>query len=327
MGMKTSKRGQIGIWGASLLLAGLATMALAAPAFAKTYNVNKAGDHAPNGCTHSDCTLREAVLAADGSLGVSDVVVLPNFKRPYKLSITNAAPSGEDGSQTGDLDVTNDPLRIIHRGRGRATIDADGIDRVLQAFAPLVLSKIRVTGGATPATEYAPGGGIDASANLKVLDSVVSGNLSRGGSGGGGIFSEGSANVTVVHSILRGNRTFLNGGGLQGESTGYVRIERSSIIGNSTRFGNGGGVGLRSGNLDISGSTVSGNRADRSGGGIAIYTPTLIGGLVNTTITQNRAGDSGGGVFVVDYGATFNGVTIARNVADSNAARPGPPTR
>ena len=86
-------------------------------ASAKTYKVTTRSDHAPGACTANDCTLREAVIAANGTLTTPDTVVLPSTK-PYKLTI---AGTDEDGAMTGDLDITNSRLRIVHQGKGRAT--------------------------------------------------------------------------------------------------------------------------------------------------------------------------------------------------------------
>ena len=38
--------------------------------------------------------------------------------------------TGEDKAANGDLDITSGKLKIVHPGRGTATIDAKGIDRV-----------------------------------------------------------------------------------------------------------------------------------------------------------------------------------------------------
>ena len=51
----------------------------------------------------------------------------------YRLTIANTG-GGEDGEPEGDLDVTNDPLAIVHSGRGVATIDGNDLDRVIDAF-------------------------------------------------------------------------------------------------------------------------------------------------------------------------------------------------
>src|SRR6186997_3002822 len=107
-------------------LAATALLAFAAAAGANTYVPNKRSDHAPGGCTHHDCTFREAVIKSNGHPG-RDTIVLGS-RRPYKLQI---APAGPDDATTGDLNIT-DPVTIKHRGRGRATVDGNDLDRVFQ---------------------------------------------------------------------------------------------------------------------------------------------------------------------------------------------------
>ena len=109
------------------LVAVSGTLALSvgnAAAAGNSYVPNKTGDHPPNGCTHRDCTLREAVIAANAHPG-RDTILLA--RTTYDLSIPR---TGEDDPNTGDLDVS-DPLVIKHKGKGRAVIDANHIDRVL----------------------------------------------------------------------------------------------------------------------------------------------------------------------------------------------------
>jgi len=64
-------------------------LALAPSALANTYVANKTGDHAPNGCTHSDCTLREAIIKANHHPG-PDTVELRS-KKTYTRSSSPAA--------------------------------------------------------------------------------------------------------------------------------------------------------------------------------------------------------------------------------------------
>src|SRR4051812_44615242 len=106
----------------------LVFLALAYPVGAfgapKTYRPNKLGDHAPNHCTHADCTLREALIAANGHAGHDKILMLGG--KTYKLA---RAGTGEEAAKTGDLDILDD-VTITHSGRRRATVDGNGIDRV-----------------------------------------------------------------------------------------------------------------------------------------------------------------------------------------------------
>jgi CSLREA domain-containing protein len=142
----------------------------ASGAQARTYVVNLQTDNKPGACTRSDCTLREAVMAANRHHG-ADTILLPSRKR-YVLSIQS---TGEDKSANGDLDVTSGRLKIAHPGRGTATIDAKGIDRVLDIAASTTLDRLTIRGGYSNKTDAdGDGGGIVVSrGSLTVVSSHV----------------------------------------------------------------------------------------------------------------------------------------------------------
>ena len=153
----------------------------AAPA-GNNYAPNKTGDHPPNGRTHRDCTLREAVIATNAHPG-RDTILLA--RKTYDLNLPR---TGEGDPNTGDLDVT-DPVVIKHQGKGRAVIDANRIDRVLHFVTSNTdrytdLVKIVVRGGKTTLW----GGGIMVGNGIIGLtNSVVTDN--RAAFEGGGIFA------------------------------------------------------------------------------------------------------------------------------------------
>src|SRR5688572_16840387 len=129
--------------GAGLIsAAALLLLAFAAPAAARTFVVTKRGDPAPNGCATAGCSLREAVIAANARSG-PDRIELPKAKT-YRPAIANTAPGGEDAALQGDLDVT-EALRVGHPGKGRAKINARGIDRVFDVFARTRFTRVVIT--------------------------------------------------------------------------------------------------------------------------------------------------------------------------------------
>ena len=307
-------------------------------ASADTFTVTKRSDPVPGDCTPSDCSLREAVLAANNqTIGEADRIVLPNRRRPYELQRPGA---GEDGALTGDLDITNDPVRIVHPGRGRATIDANQLDRVFELFAPARLRKLVVTGGRNPGAD---GGGVRAGASLALVRSRVTGNRNLGsGAGvsisagrlslvrsvvsanqstdaagftGGGVQAIGDADVVIRRSRLVGNRATGDGGGFY-MGADSARVIDSTIAGNQAPFSGAGIHADGSLPLVIRDSTLSANTTSGSGGGIAAYSRVVI---VNSTVAENNAFDHGGGIFGGSSSdVAVNAVTVARNVADSN---------
>ena len=65
----------------TLLVAVAVVLAAVPAAQARTYEVNARNDAKPNGCTAEDCTLREAVIAANAHRG-ADTIVLLGAPRP-----------------------------------------------------------------------------------------------------------------------------------------------------------------------------------------------------------------------------------------------------
>jgi CSLREA domain-containing protein len=308
-----------------------------------TFVVTRRTDPVPGACTKSDCSLREAVRAANAHPG-ADRILLPS-RRPYTLQRPSTT---EDGALDGDLDITNDPLQIVHPGKGRATIDANGIDRVFHIFvgAPTTLLRLKITGGSHGSGSEGDGGAILTFANLRIVDSAVVGNRAFGSSGSGGGIEADDGKLTILHSSISYNRADDSSGALEVGNHALV-IKGSTIVGNHANFagagymyGDGasrierttiaknrsasetGGIYFSesAGTLTILRSTISGNVAASDAGGISFRNGTV--SMVNSTVSGNRAGASGGGVWALTP-VKLNSVTIARNVADSDSTGGG----
>ena len=258
-----------------------------AAAAGNSYVPNKTGDHPPNGCTHRDCTLREAVIAANAHPGRDTILVA---RTAYDLSIPR---TGEDDPNTGDLDVS-DPLVIKHKGKGRAVIDANHIDRVLHVVTSNTdrysdLVKIVVRGGKTTLW----GGGIMVGSGIIGLtNSVVTDN--RAAYEGGGIFASAPAGeLELVTTTVKSNRADQDGGGVASHVETHIR------------------------NTTISGNTVTYNNPYAGGGGVYFSAVNAPLRMSNDTIANNRVRGSGGGILTYGTGR-LNNLTVARNVADTD---------
>ena len=302
----------------ALVASGAALLLLPAVAGAKTYDVTSTKDTTPNGCTKRSCTLREAVIASNASVGVKDTVVLPAHG-PYKLQID---PTGLDDETTGDLDIT-DPVAIKHTGKGNATIDANKIDRVIYADIPpsstevyTKLKRITITGGKAVGDV---GGGLELGQALLGLDhSKVIGNNAQ--YGGGGIAAA-QGELTLTDSAITGNQTQGVGGGVS--SFVETRIQGSTISRNAARgSGEGGGIYFGGADLTMTNDTVANNLTTGSGGGILSNAPA---DLNDVTVTGNEAdsdtsgGDPGGGIYA---GAL---VTVGNSIVAGNIDGGGGP--
>ena len=263
-------------------------IALAVPATgaaAKTFKPNKLNDHAPNGCTKKDCTLREAVNKAN-STPAKDKIKLRGGKT-YKLKIEGG---DEDMNATGDIDIL-EPLKISSKG-GRATVNGKHVDRVFHiplAGSSAKFVNLQIKGG-EPAdmNPAASGGGIaaDGTGKVSVIKSLVTHN--EGLFSGGGINVGGTASLKVSKSTISQN-TSGRGGGIHGDAS--MKIVGSTIAHNASS-GTGGGI-KASQDLTLRNSTVYGNRAANDGGGISALATTT---LNSVTIVKNTTGGAGGGI-------------------------------
>lgn len=253
--------------------------AIAAP---KTYVPTRTGDPVPDGCGRHDCSLREAVIAANHHPG-KDTILLD--RKTYNLHLPPSAPDLETG---GDLDIT-DPLEIRHKGRGRAVLDANHVDRALQVVT-------------TNTDRY-----------TKFFKLVIQGGDAP--DWGGGLLV-GYGPVGLTNCVVSENRATYDGGGIYA-SAGELTLVRSTVKDN--RAGeSGGGVGSIV-ETTIRASTLSGNRAatnaaGQGGGGLLYSGPDLT--MRNDTVANNRVLADGGGVLTQSGTAELRNLTVVRNIAD-----------
>jgi CSLREA domain-containing protein len=292
----------------------------ASAAEARTYTVNTRTDPKPNGCTADDCTLREAVIAANAHRG-ADTILLPS-RKPYKLSI---ASTGEDRSANGDLDITSGTLRIFHPGRGTAIVDANKVDRAFDIAVRTTLEKLTIRGGFTHKVDGDGDGGaiLVTGGSLSVLRSrIVSNRAPWVGAHGGGIDSDSSALVRIIDSQVSHNDSGGNGGAIEASPSGPLLIQRTTIAAN--KAAQAGGVMVLGPPVRIVDSTIASNlasagpEAEGDGGGIYVGNKGRVD-VSNSTIAGNGAYTSGGGIFADAGGhAAISFSTIARNRADAD---------
>jgi hypothetical protein len=271
-----------------------ALLALTGVAAATTYTPTRHDDPTPGACKPHDCSLREALMAAQSE---GDRIALS--KGTYDMKI--AAVSGDLGPQNGDFDVLA-PIKIQGAGAKRTKIDANGLDRVFQVGGipgpePVSFNKLTLKGGDATAVSDPQhsdwGGAINAYTDVLALN----------------------------HVVIRGNEAVF-GGGIQAQASRLL-IKNSTIAGNNAAEGGGihaaVALSFTFGSLitEIRSSTISGNFASKGGGILAdgaganasLKLPQIY--LTNSTVADNRADDdnTGGGVgggIHQHSGATFN---------------------
>ena len=315
-------------------LALIASLAVAAASPAATLRVTRTGDPAPGDCRPRDCSLREAVLAANASVGVADRIVLPETRRDYRLTRPGTE---EDSALDGDLDLNDGPVAIVHRGGGRSTISAAGLgERLFEVDVPATFRALVLTGGDAVGSSEHDGGAIEAKSDVTVSRSLLRGNRAQDFGGAidhnvgtlrilrtkllanraldeaGAIESSGER-LVIRRSTFRGNLSLDSQGGAMYTATD-LEIRQSSFIGNRTEL-RGGAIHVDSGEAEIADSTFAGNRAAENGGAISSYSTNAA--IWNSTFSGNRAAANGGGIWN-GGNLALNGITVARNVSNAD---------
>ena len=238
------------------------------PAGAATFTVTRTGDPPPNGCRRGDCSLREAVIAANNRSGPDTIKLGPG-----RYELTRAAPDEEE-AQTGDLDILKN-VTITGAGPGETIIDGNGNDRVFHTSEladNVVISNLAVKGGSI------------------LVDEAQE-------QGGGGLLNLGK--LTLSNTLFENNEARVDAAGGGISNHGKLVVKNSRITRNRARgTGVGGGIDIPTGRLVLRNSRVDHNRADGSFGA-GIYTQFSRVSIFNSAVDHNRlpSGCCGGGVY------------------------------
>lgn len=295
---------------ASLLL----LMMVASPARADTtFTVKSKADTDGMTCGPSDCTLRQAINAANAAPGNDTIVFALGPTATITLgstlpTITDASGLTIDGQSASITISGNEQVRVFE----------------VVAGAELALSKLTVANGSAGL-----GGGIkNEGGTLKVTDSTFSDNNAVGtGSDpvscenaclGGGIQNDGGT-LTVIRSTFSGNKSDAIGGGISNVNGGTLKIINSTFSGNGAGFV--GGAINNGGKLEVTYSTFS----DNVGGGINNANAAGVTLTLSNTILANS---TGGNIREVCAGGTCQGKITdgGYNISDDKSFRFGAPT-
>ena len=271
---------------------------------AEIFTVTKIED-TNDGICDTDCSFREAIIAANTRLGEDSILV----------------PSGTY-ARTSFLPVIIDDVKIIGEEVGTTIIDASAIGSVLVisgAGKVFEISNLTIQGGV--GVGYNVGGISKADGDLTVTNCIVKGNsgdfgggiLNRKGSlivknttiignsairpsvgyGGGGIHN-GNGTLTLIDSVVIDNLAASGGGGIY--NSGTMNIMNSTITGNITPIS---GAGIFNGGNNIANLTIANSTIDKNsivatsscgicGQGGGIYTQNILN-IKNSTISGNLA--------------------------------------
>jgi CSLREA domain-containing protein len=314
---------------------GLSSTAQAAP---QTFTVNSLADPGDGTCDATECTLREAITAANanGNQTDQDVIVF-------------------NSSLSGSIVLTGNPATIKQSvwiqgpgtspGNSAITIDGDDSYRDFLAVSGgnyamnLKISGLTVTNGAANGGgagisvywDYVHGNTSYPQPTLTVQDSEVSGNTGNDGAGIHGV----RATINIENSAISENTAHGTSSGAGGAGVylfpglgGTLTIDHSTISDNTANGENGRGGGVRSlAPTTIESSTISGNHttgAHARGGGLELNASASIS---NSTIYENYTQGQyagGGGVSATGSSSlTVDNSTIYDNSTQGDNASGG----
>ena len=258
----------------AVLIAGAAFLFSLQPAHAATtFTVNSLADTDDGTCDAANCTLREAINAAESNAG-ADII---------KFSVNGTITLGST------LPPITDDVTINGPGSTLLTVSGNSSVRVfnVSAAGTVTFSQLTISNGQT---FFADGAGINftGTGTLNVTNCTLTGNHGSVIASGGAIYNQGTLNVT--NSTLSNNSAAQQGGGIFNRGT--ATVDSSTISGNSCNS-DGGGISSYLATLDVIASTVSNNSA-AAGGGIENNSGTL--NVTNSTFSGNSTSDSGGAI-------------------------------
>lgn len=267
-------------------------------------------DHSDGACTPADCTLREAIVAANNQAGDQVIAFQPGLAGTIQLAgplpnlASNMTIAGPGSRVLTVRRNTGGSYRIFKVSNGTATGPTVVISRLTIANG--------VTGGGFP--DNSGGGIMNDRGTLTVDHCVITANSATSLFGlGGGVFNY-VGTLFLRNSTVNGNIAGF-GGAVASSRTeagaSAVTINQCTLSGNQSTAGNGGaiynsisGSGV-AGTMAIWSTTLSGNA---SGGGLggAVYNETSGGGTTHLSLVRSTvSGNSGGGFHNQNSGGSF----------------------
>ena len=250
-----------------IVLVGLASSTAvvlqAPPAAADVLEVTRRTDPAPNGCRPNDCSLREAVIAANNRPGPDRIELR---SQSYEMQ---RAGTGEDAGATGDFDITSN-VTIVGRGPGNTSVVGNLVDRLFHVLpgGNATFKGLTLYGGSADLVPaVGSGGAVLNQGTARLVKTKVQNNQAESGSGGG---IANTGNLTIANSKLIGNGIDSCCGGALHTSGGEVTMKGSTVANNGGGCCGGGIYSTAGAEIKILRSTFRNNDLDGCCGG-AIY--------------------------------------------------------
>lgn len=276
------------------------------------YIATRYDDPAPSGCNAGDCSLREAVIAANESTAVADRILLSAGH--YFLQI---AGTDEDDAVTGDLDLGGN-LEIVGPGAPMTRISANGLDRIFDlqvniASGPLRLAGLELTGGQIVSGIGGAAIRLGAANELTIEACTIHGNAAPNGGYG------------TIQGFISSGALTVRGSTLHDNTAGGIRVIQYELtVENSTLAGNAGPeiVGIAAGTeIVLSQSTI---RDSESGAEVSVSDAGALLEIANSVVIGNCEPTNGGSILTQGGNVESPGDSCNLGVFDeADVASPG----
>ncbi len=270
-----------------------------------TFTVNTTDDHDDSVCSPIDCTLREAITAANNQAGANTI----DFSVSGTITLDQTLGTLPAVSDDVTIDGAANSAAIIVSGGNNVGVMTVNSGKVL-SIESLTIANGRCTN--------CSGGGIKNSGTLNIANSTLTGNVAPsngpGTGSGGGIYNSGMANI--ANSTFSGNSTGQNGGAIANIG-GTLNVANSTFSGNSGP--NGATINNYLGTLNLNNNIIANNGG--SGLSCANVSATINGSnnLIDDTSCGSSASFHIGAVTNLDATLNSNGGPTKTHALLSNS--------
>lgn len=283
-----------------------------------TFTVTKTAD-TNDGVCDSDCSLREAVVAATFSPQSSDIIESSSFfdvPRTIFLDFQSSPGVYEPLSITKSLEIRGKgPYKLTLSGDGNVTLF--NIEKLVGLpIATVVIRDLNLTNS--------PGAIYNEEGNLTIDNCYISENILEYSKFGGAGLHHHAGTLIVNNSTFEANEITQDAAGAAiSLYTGNATITNSTFVGNSATRGSV--FHSEFGIANFINSTIIGNSPQSNVSGPSIVVTTASGtiNLINTTVTRNRVRINGSAVgILLGQQQPFAVVNIKNTIVAGNIAVP-----
>ena len=334
---------------AAFILTAAMLTTLTAPAFAKTWDIEKGDITVKAGETGNDVTQNNVTTKNDTNTIITNQKTDTASSHTVTIKTNDKNDTVEVTLKDVNIDASSrNEAAVSVTGSGNTTIKLDGDNHLTGGISDngsyglsgiSSSGSLTISGGETDSLTAQGGSGTDGSGGRGIFskDLTISGGTvnanggdGKNGSGGSGITSLGSLTISGgTVNAAGGDGTNSSDGGDGITNNRGVTISSGGTVTTKGGSGDDGGSGVliySNGSLTVSGGTVTANGGNsggifNGGRGISSYGGvTVSGGTVNANGGDSEDGDGGSGIFSFDRVAISGGTVEAAGGVGKNGS-------